>query len=480
MVSKYQGNLDHKFLNLPNVTLGTYNLWDSYETAKLVAPLVTRLERNQQWDYYMTWVQPLQRAVIVMQHVGLPVNTKAKASLKRKMSVELAQCDKFIRSVATEHAFSYTDKFPNSKDQVAKLLFIHLGLKAGRRTEKGRPSVDQPALLSVLRKLLKRDEHLRGLLENLLHRSRLNTIKTRYLNFEVDDDRRVRPLVKMFATKTWRFAYEEPPLHQYPEEARHIFEAPEGWRFVTADHQQLEARILAVLSGDQTSLKAFAAGEDIHWSNAKDMLGAEARDDDPKEKRKSTRNLAKIFLYKISYGGSLAAESEQQKVYCPCPKCYDKVPQVLDLKPAELALAERRWYARHPQVTHFHNRIEAEIKRLHYYQSPLGPRRYISKPWGPELSREAKNLPMQFNAALIMGQEQVRLHRRGVPICLQWHDSFTVLCKTDRVGHWAHILKQEMETPTMNTTFPIDISSGKNLGTFSDTNPDGMAPWTGP
>lgn len=470
-MSQYAANTSHKFLQLPDRVLHTYNSWDSHNTGKLLPELMRELRDPAsfspgQWNWFETVVQPLQLAVLAMQKRGILVDRAARSKFTRDLSRELAETDNAIRREAAKRGFSYTDKFPNSDTQVAKLLFETCELRPTKTTDGGRASVDQDALIKVLRDLRKKDEHARDLLYNLCHRSRLQTMLERYTGFELGPDSRVRATVKMAGTKTWRFAYADPALQQFPVETRHYFRSTPGHLLIAGDFSQLEARWLAILADDQVSLAAFAKGEDIHAQNAMDLLGYRSAQWDTAEAhvRKASRNFAKSFLYRISYGGEGAQDKD--KSFCPCPRCVDKVPQTLTLKRSDILAAETRWFDIHSAVRKFHRELIAEVQKRKYYETVFGVRRYFSKTWGPEFERELKNAPMQTSSALLMNRCQVQLHKLGAPILLQHHDSFMLEVPESPgrlVDQWTADLKGVMETPVPElggVVFPTETKVG--------------------
>ncbi len=249
MAQNYTGTCAHAFLQLPNSILGIYNLYDSYFTAALVPVLYAELEAKNQLDHFTDWVQPLAKAVVNMQRRGLLVDRPALNAYRKQLRSELAEADKIILAADTTGELAKpTGKSSNgigSSARLGKLLFDTLGLKPLKKTEKGLASTDQEALFRILQGLRKKDAAARPILEQLFHRSRLKTILQRYLDLPIDFDGRTRASVKMATVKTWRFAYENPPLQQYPPEVRHLFKAAPGHVFLAADYSQLEARILA-------------------------------------------------------------------------------------------------------------------------------------------------------------------------------------------------------------------------------------------
>ncbi len=475
MASKYAVNTNHLFLRLPDETLGIYNCWDSYRTAQLVKPLMDELKHRKNYQYAMEIMEPLQTAVINMQARGMLLDSDALRAYRKKVKDELDDTDHVIlQADPTGELRKSTPKNPNSIGSPKKLgrfLFETLGLKPMKKTDTGMSSTDQESLYRILRTLRKKDLQNKPVIEALFHRSRLRTIYQRYLNLEPDPDGRVRAQVKMYGTKTWRFAYAEPALQQFPPEARHVFIPAQGKTFLQVDYSQLEARILAYLSGDSPSIMVFESGGDVHVQNAADLFALE-----PGEVNKPFRNFAKTFLYGISYGGD--TETMKTKLFCPCSRCEAFVPPTLTLKRAELKEAGDRWFRIHKAVPEFQEATARLIRKNHYYESPLGARRWIAKPWGAELERETKNLPMQFGGALLMNQRQAALDRLSCPIVFQMHDSFLLEVPMNEVNHWAEVVKGVMEAPVpgLGTGIPVDIEVGENWA--SDELPLGkMTKW---
>jgi DNA polymerase-1 len=471
-VSKYAANTNHAFLQLDNKTLGVYNLHDSHETAKLPKPIIQALKDNGQWGYY-----PLQYAVIAMAKRGLVVDRSRLKDIRTGIQADLRETDKIVLAADPSGDLALcTPRSPNSigsPKKLGKLLYSTLGLKPVKKTDTGLNSTDQESLFRILKGFRKKDEPHRKILEALFHRSRLRTLLQRYTTFDIDPDGRVRARVKMHGTKTMRFAYADPALQQFPKELWSAFIAAPGKIFLAADYAQLEAKLLGYLSGDTESIKVFEAGGDVHAYNAMDLLGYSPLEWDNLPDNKPARFFAKTFLYGISYGG--AVETMKMKLFCPCPKCVEKVPPVFQIKRAEAKAAERRWFQRHPAVRKFQRDTADFVRRHHYYESPLfdGAKRYVSAPWSKDLDRELKNLPMQFGAALLMNSRQVDLHRIQAPIVLQRHDEFMLEIPDSPgslVDQWAADVRGIMEAPILGlggVSFNVDVEVGASWGTLT-------------
>jgi len=159
---------------------------------------------------------------------------------------------------------------------------------------------------------------------------------------------------------------------------------------------------------------------------------------------------------------------------CLHPLCEEANPPTLHLKRAEMKAAAERWHRIHFKVARFQEETAKFVRANHYYQSPLGARRWIAKPWGHELDRELKNLPMQFGGALLMNQRQAELDLLDCPIILQMHDSFLLEVPDGMVDHWAWKVKEVMEAPIEGldgVSIPADIETGKDWGNLSKWSP---------
>lgn len=458
----------HKWLNIDDRTLGRYNHLDCYATALLARKHKDFLAKHGNLEFYQREVAPLVPAAIAMGRVGIPINLAAKRKYSRALHSKLAECDEVCREFADQAGLHHTDKFPNSDKQVGALLYDKLGFRCRKHTPTGGRSVDQEALGRLLKHLLKRERDYVPLLHALLHRSRLQTIKERYLDFSVDPDGRLRPTVKMFGTKSLRYAYSDPPVQQWVKELRHIVQAPEGYTIVGADYEQIEARILAYLSGDEADIEAFERGWDVHSIMTAEAFGYDHKpwpDMEPrdwrefKERYEGPRVACKTIRYGQAYGGS--ADTMKVKTFCPCERwgCAAKNPTTPTREAAERA--QIYWQHAHRRVLDWQDELIRETRRRNHYTSPFGFRRYFWKPWGGEAERELLNFPIQHTAATIINRAQRRLHAVGAPVFMQMHDYLGLLVPANESDLWAEQLEKTMTEPVPElggVNFPVDLT----------------------
>lgn len=401
---------NHKWLSMEDGLVAEYNRLDCLATAQLVPKIEDALRRSGNWKFFTESFWPMVDVTCAMQTRGVgQLDKDLRNQLRREVRSQIVEIEKAILEGV---GGDYNDKLFNSSHQLNRLLYGEWDLpkppkrrpKPGTKPSKLHPT-DQEALLWVLGKLRKRDEPYRLKLHDLYHRSRLQTNLERYLIVEGDDDGRVRPTIKLTGTETLRLAYSGGPgeaLQQWPAECRDLIVAAPGKVFISRDYSQLEARILAILSDDEPSLRAFAEDRDIHSQNARDLfsgdkshsdaVGGGAKGDRAPE---ALRNYAKTFLYGISYGG--AAETIKMKDFCPCHRCLANAPEQVNLSRTEVKAAADNWARAHHKVLDWREKLVDSVYGYagdRTWTSPFGFRRRFWEPFN-EGKRSLMNFPMQ-------------------------------------------------------------------------------------
>jgi DNA polymerase-1 len=463
----------HKWLNQDDRTVGVYNAWDTFATARTAAPIKEELRDVGNWEFFRRWFTRLGPVVADMARRGVGVlDTDARAAERRRVRAELRSVESLVRA-RMGNPDDYTDKFFGSTGpkggQRARLLFDELQFQPAPRTrDRGERSTNQSALLYILKHLRKKDEANVPVIHDLFHRARLNTIDTRYLGVEADDDGRVRPTIKLAGAETLRLAYARPALQQWPGEIRHIIVAKPGHVFLAGDYKQLEGRISAHLSEDTVDLAVFAAGGDIHAQNARDLFGYSIDEWNalPDKQRFETRNWTKGWRYEIGYGGD--PTNPKGKNYCPCPRCVELVPATLDLGRKAIAEAAARWERRHRPTVQFREGLVRHIAKNGYrYTSPWGYTRQFFRPL-PDSRNEMYNFPIQHAAAQIINEAMIRLHEKwAAPMVLQMHDELVLEVAAGEVDAWTSLLVEEMEAPVPElggASFPVDVHVAETWG----------------
>ena len=178
---------------------------------------------------------------------------------------------------------------------------------------------------------------------------------------------------------------------------RAAFVPDPGWRFVAADYSQIELRILAHVSGEESLIEAFRRGEDIHARTASEVFGVALDAVTPEQ-----RDIAKTTNFAVIYGVTAFGLSRG-----------------LDMSTKQAQEFLDRFFARHPKVKAYLGRTVAEGRERGFVATLLGRRRYLPelRSGNPNLrgfgERMATNAPIQGTAADLVKIAMVRMAARA-------------------------------------------------------------------
>ncbi|MGH9225875.1 MAG: DNA polymerase I [Acidimicrobiales bacterium] len=333
--------------------------------------------------------RPLVPVLARMEDVGVRVDVEALRELNRGLVEEGRRLEAEIQELAGEPFLV------NSTLQLRHVLFDKLGLQPQKKTKTGF-STDAASL-----------EKLRGqhaIIEPLLRYREVEKLRSTYgetLVAEVGPDGRIHATFNQTVARTGRLSSDRPNLHNIPirtEEGRRIrraFIPAEGCRFLVADYNQIELRVIAHLAEDPGLIEAFATGQDIHQATASRIFEV-----GPSEVTIGQRSKAKMVSYGLAYG----------------MESYG-LGQRLGIPTEEAATILNAYFEAFPAVRSYMDRTVAEARDRGYTETLFGRRRHI-----PELSssnfrlrqageRQAMNAGIQGLAADIFKMALVRLDR---------------------------------------------------------------------
>jgi DNA polymerase-1 len=355
---------------------------------RVAAPRVrAALERDGLWDLYDEIERPLVRVLAKMEEAGVRLDVGYLRELLEGLTAEARELDVEIQRLAGE-PFRV-----NSTPQLRTILFDKLGLVPQRRTKTGY-STDATSL-----------ERLRGqhpIVEALLRYREVEKLRSTYgegLLSEVGPDGRIHASFNQTVARTGRLSSDQPNLHNIPvrsEEGRRFrraFVPAEGWKFLVADYNQIELRVIAHLSGDPGLVAAFSSGQDIHVATASRIFGVP-----PGEVTPAQRSRAKMVSYGLAYG--MEAYGLSRRLAIP----VEEARVILDA-----------YFEAFPEVRSYMDATVAEARSRGYTETLFGRRRQI-----PELTssnvrvrqageRQAMNAGIQGLAADIFKVALVRL-----------------------------------------------------------------------
>ncbi|HEV2056604.1 MAG TPA: DNA polymerase [Methylomirabilota bacterium] len=232
---------------------------------------------------------------------------------------------------------------------------------------------------------------------------------------------------------------------------RAAFVPEAGWRFVAADYSQIELRILAHVSGEESLIAAFRGGEDIHRRTAAEVFGVELS-----QVTDQQRDVAKTTNFSVIYGVTAFGLSRGLAI---TPK---QAQEFLD-----------RFFARHPKVKAWLERTIEEGRDRGFVATLLGRRRYIPElqSGNPNLrgfaERMATNAPIQGTAADLIKIAMVRMAGAlaaggfRTRMLLQVHDELLFESPEDEVPRLERVAREVMESAmALDVPLKVDIKTG--------------------
>lgn len=395
----------------------------------LYTVLLGKLEELGMGKLYYEIELPLCTVLADMERVGFLVDRKALYDFGQELSEGIAALQNEIWAQAGGQ-FNI-----NSPKQLGEVLFQRLGLPTGKKNQRGWSTNAE-----VLERL--RDKH--PIVDQVLEFRELTKLKSTYtdgLQKAIGPDGRIHTTFQMTATDTGRLSSRDPNLQNIPVRRklgagiRRMFVAGPGNVLVDADYSQIELRLLAHISGDETMRRAFLSGEDIHTVTASQVFGLP-----PAAVTHALRSRAKAVNFGIVYGISPFS-----------------LGQDIGVSQAEAKRYIDTYLTKYHGVREYMQNTIAQAKDQGYVSTIFGRRRAL-----PELrasnfnqrsfgERVARNMPIQGTAADIIKLAMVRVHdrlKRELPqaqLLLQVHDELIVECPAELGDAAAKILTEEME-----------------------------------
>jgi len=407
LIGKGKNQLTFDLVDLDAVC--EYSGEDADITYQMYLCLKDRLEKEPQLNKLFHEVEmPLVEVLTEIEYNGVSIDT----GLLRKMSGEL---DAAIGKVA-EQIFAQAGTVFNidSPKQLAEVLFDKLRLTPGRLGKANR-STDADVLDGLS------DQH--PIASLILEYRTLGKLKNTYVDklgaIINPKTGRVHTSFNQTVTATGRLSSSNPNLQNIPirtELGRKIRAAfvPESKNdcILSADYSQIELRLLAHFSKDETMRAAFAADQDIHRFVASQIYNV------PLDQVTSEmRSRCKTVNFGIIYGqGALG------------------LARTIGMSPAEAKQFIAEYFARYGSIRAFIDECIAKAKRTGYAETILGRRRRIAdiKSKNPgfraQAERLAVNTVIQGSAADLIKVAMVTIHRRikteqlPIRMILQVHD----------------------------------------------------------
>ena len=382
-------------------------------TLRLHRALFPKLEADDKLArIYRDIEMPVMHVLQSVERNGVLLDVGLLRELSREFGAKMAEVEAKARAEAGQ-PFNL-----NSPKQIQEILFEKRGLPVLKKTPSGTPSTDEDVL-----EQLALDHPLPRLILDFRGLSKLKSTYTDKLPEMINAQTgRVHTNYGQAVAVTGRLASNDPNLQNIPirtaegRRIREAFIAPPGSRVVSADYSQVELRIMAHISGDESLLRAFAAGEDIHRATAAEIFGMAAG-----ELGAEQRRYAKVINFGLIYGMSAFGLARQ-----------------LGLERSAAQQYMDRYFARYPGVAEYMKRTREMARASGYVETVLGRRL-----WLPDIrsgapvrrqaaERAAINAPMQGTAAdliklaMIAVDRWLREERLQAKLVMQVHDELVL------------------------------------------------------
>ncbi len=444
--SKSTAQLD-MFTDIYDVSGKHYGKWCSI-TLSLVDLLRKQIKEDNMEELLFEVELPLVKVLAFMEVEGIKLDKEELNSIGEGIGEKL--------EILKEKIFGFSEEEfnINSPSQLGVVLFDKLGLPPSKKTKTGYSTNAE-----VLEKLMNEHEIIPLILE---YRT-LAKLKGTYVDGLIPMmhvDKKIHANFMQTVTATGRLSCTEPNLQNIPirqELGRTIRKAfipsSEDFVLIGADYSQIELRVLAHMSEDESLLEAFNKGEDIHKVTASRVLGVPVDQITVAERSK-----AKAVNFGVIYGMSAFGLSTEINVTRNEADKYIK-----------------DYYEKHGSVKAFMDDMIASGKELGYVTTILNRRRYIKEINASNFmvrqlgERLAMNSPIQGSAAdiikIAMNKVYKALKKGGYKskLILQIHDELIIETHKDEVEVIKELLQKNMEEAmSLKVKLAVDVNIGQN------------------
>lgn len=409
--------------------------------------LNNKLEKSSQLRVLTEIELPASKSLASMEATGITLNRSQLDSFREELTDE-------VNAIAKE-AFEIIGQEINlsSPKQLQKVLFEDLGM-TGTKAVKTGYSTNAEALAT----LYEQTEH--PFLEKLLNHREVNKTKqiAETILQSVDSDGRIRTTYVQTGTSTGRLSSENPNLQNIPIKSKRgqrirasFTHGDEFEGLLTADYSQIEMRIMAHLSGDESLIQAFKEGEDLH-----NYVGARIFDVEPNDVNPEMRSKVKAMSYGLVYGLSEYGLAKQ-----------------LRIPNAEAKQLMSDYFARFGAVRDYLSTVVEKAKSLGFTVTEYGRRRPF-----PDLNskifqvrenarRAALNAPIQGTAAdimkIAMNQIHAQMNSMKSQMLLQVHDELVFEVYPGERDELTNLVTKVMsEAATLSVPLDVQIGFGAN------------------
>lgn len=429
---------------VPNAEILNTHIASITKSIDAVKPLMEKeLESHQQMNLLKDLELPLARILSKMEEIGIYTDINDLQRMQQELQEKLELLVQRIHDAAGEE-FNI-----NSPKQLGVVLFETLKLPVIKKTKTGYSTA-----VDVLEQL--QNEH--PIINDILEYRQLAKLQSTYvegLQKVISNDKRIHTRFNQTLAQTGRLSSVDPNLQNIPirlEEGRKIRKAfkpsSEDSVILSADYSQIELRVLAHITQDDSLKEAFTHGQDIHTATARKVFGVEAE-----EVTDLMRRQAKAVNFGIVYGISDYGLS-----------------QSLNITRKEAKIFIDDYLASFPGVKQYMSDIVKDAKANGYVETLLHRRRYIPDITSRNFNlrgfaeRTAMNTPIQGSAAdiiklaMVEFDKQVQHTSYKAKLLLQVHDELIFEVPKSEVEEFSLFVEDIMEH-ALDLDVPLKVDS---------------------
>ncbi|THD69019.1 DNA polymerase I [Robertkochia marina] len=425
----------------------SYAVEDADITLQLKHLFEKELPNRNAADLFKNIEAPLVKVLAEMEIEGINLNSDYLKELSKAMTVEIDQLEKSIFEQAGE-SFNLS-----SPKQLGPILFDKLKLvDKPKKTKTGQYSTAEDVLSGLA------GDH--QIVADILEWRQLKKLQSTYVDSlpqEVNPNTgRIHTIYSQAVAATGRLSSNNPNLQNIPirtERGRQVRKAfiprDENHILLAADYSQIELRIIAALSEEETMIQAFKDGQDIHASTAARVFNVPLE-----EVTREQRSNAKTVNFGIIYGVSAFGLSNQTSLN------RTEAKELIDT-----------YYSTYPKLKEYISK-QIQFAREHgYVETILGRRRYLkdinsrNQVVKGAAERNAVNAPIQGSAAdvikiaMLRIQEKLKEGNYKTRMLLQVHDELVFDAHKEELEAVSKMIKHEMEH-AYELAVPLDVELG--------------------
>lgn len=397
------------------------------------------------YNIYTDIELPLLDVILQIERNGTMINSST-------LYIQQEQIKEKMQSIKEQAFLIAGGEFNlDSPKQIQEVLFGEdgIGLEAKKQTAKGQPSTNEEAL-----KLL---DH--PLVDLIMSYRLLAKIDSTYLNTlpkQINHNtKRLHTSYHQAVTATGRLSSSNPNLQNIPIRSkegasiRGSFIAKENNNILAADYSQIELRIMAHLSQDESLITAFKNDMDIHSATASQIFNIPIT-----ELEKEHRRKAKAINFGLIYGMSAFGLAKQINSSRTIAQNY------ID-----------SYFANYPGVLQYMKDTREKAKKLGFVETINGRRLYLkdinskNKMLEKQSIRAAINAPMQGSSADIIKKAMIDIHKwikeehSDIKMIMQVHDELIFEVPKEKNTMAKKKIKSMMEN-AINLDIPLKVNVG--------------------